>query len=139
MRLGLGWAKSHSFTTGQCPVKRYNRQLMNLILADKAHIAKAVNATTISLDEAPTGYRNSTRARPRSTCIDPHGMVRGLTDERSLMNSQLSVLDRTLADFDPEVAAADRARAGPPAVDAGDDRVGELRPGGGACRPRARC
>src|SRR5699024_2934058 len=22
---GLGWAKSHHFTTGQCPVKRYNR------------------------------------------------------------------------------------------------------------------
>ena len=32
VRLGLGWAKSHSFTTGQCPVKRYNRQLMNMIL-----------------------------------------------------------------------------------------------------------
>ena len=46
VRLGLGWAKSHEFTTGQCPVKRYNRQLMNLILADKAHIAKAVNAVT---------------------------------------------------------------------------------------------
>ena len=46
VRLGLGWAKSHEFTTGQCPVKRYNRKLMNMILADKAHIAKAVNAVT---------------------------------------------------------------------------------------------
>src|SRR5919107_1068032 len=53
VKLGLGWAKSHTFVTGQCPVKQYNRQLMNLILADKAHIAKAVNATTISLDDAP--------------------------------------------------------------------------------------
>src|SRR5207253_1607423 len=34
VRLGLGWAKSHSFTTGQCPVKKYNRLLMNLILND---------------------------------------------------------------------------------------------------------
>src|SRR3954463_9888698 len=25
LRLGLGWAKSHSFTTGQCPVMRYHR------------------------------------------------------------------------------------------------------------------
>src|SRR5437870_944222 len=25
MRLGLGWAKSHSFTTGQTPVMKYNR------------------------------------------------------------------------------------------------------------------
>ncbi|MCW2866933.1 MAG: fdhA, partial [Marmoricola sp.] len=50
VKLGLGWAKSHAFVTGQCPVKKYNRQLMNMILADKAHIAKAVNATTIGLD-----------------------------------------------------------------------------------------
>src|SRR2546422_967163 len=27
LRIGLGWAKSHSFGTGQCPVLRYNRQL----------------------------------------------------------------------------------------------------------------
>src|SRR3954451_3602099 len=27
LRLGLGWAKSHSFTTGQCPVMKYHRGL----------------------------------------------------------------------------------------------------------------
>ena len=75
VRLGLGWAKSHSFTTGQCPVKRYNRQLMNLILADKAHIGKAVNATKISLDEAPTGYAEFDKGAARKYVIDPHGMV----------------------------------------------------------------
>src|SRR6202790_1202501 len=48
IRIGLGWAKSHSFTTGQCPVLRYNRQLMQAILHDKVQIAKAVNATIIS-------------------------------------------------------------------------------------------
>src|SRR2546430_13933065 len=32
LRIGLGWAKSHSFGTGQCPVLRYNRQLMMAIL-----------------------------------------------------------------------------------------------------------
>lgn len=75
VRLGLGWAKSHSFTTGQCPVKRYNRQLMNLILSDKAHIAKAVNATTISLDEAPEAYQQFDQGVARKYVIDPHGMV----------------------------------------------------------------
>ena len=35
IRIGLGWAKSHSFTTGQCPVMRYNRALMNAVLYDK--------------------------------------------------------------------------------------------------------
>ena len=27
IRIGLGWAKSHVFTAGQCPVMRYHRQL----------------------------------------------------------------------------------------------------------------
>lgn len=75
VNLGLGWAKSHTFTTGQCPVKRYNRKLMNLILADKAHIAKAVNAVTISLDEAPQSYREFDRGAAKKYVIDPHGMV----------------------------------------------------------------
>jgi len=52
IRIGLGWAKSHTFATGQCPVMKYHRQLMNAILYDKIQIAKAVNVTTISLDEA---------------------------------------------------------------------------------------
>src|ERR1700742_4804404 len=34
-RIGLGWAKSHSFTTEQCPVIRYHRTLMQAILNDK--------------------------------------------------------------------------------------------------------
>ena len=76
VRLGLGWAKSHTFVTGQCPVKRYNRQLMNLILADKAHIASAVNAVTISLDEAPQGYSDFDRGAAKKYVLDPHGMVK---------------------------------------------------------------
>lgn len=76
VRLGLGWAKSHTFVTGQCPVKQYNRQLMNLILADKAHIAKAVNATAISLDDAALGYAAFDKGAAQKFVIDPHGMVR---------------------------------------------------------------
>ncbi len=75
VRLGLGWAKSHSFTTGQCPVKKYNRQLMSMILAGKADIAKAVNATTISLDGAPEGYQAFDKGAATKYVIDPHGMV----------------------------------------------------------------
>ncbi|GAA4282997.1 formaldehyde dehydrogenase, glutathione-independent [Brevibacterium daeguense] len=75
VKLGLGWAKSHHFQTGQCPVKRYNRKLMNLILADKAQIAKAVNATKISLDEAPDAYQQFDQGAARKYVIDPHSMV----------------------------------------------------------------
>ncbi|GAA1254031.1 formaldehyde dehydrogenase, glutathione-independent [Prauserella halophila] len=75
VRIGLGWAKSHSMTTGQCPVKQYNRQLMNMILSGKADIAKAVNATTITLDEAPQGYQEFDSGVARKFVIDPHGMA----------------------------------------------------------------
>ena len=75
VRLGLGWSKSNYFITGQCPVKQYNRQLMNMILADRTQIAKAVNATTISLDDAPRGYADFDQGAARKYVIDPHGMV----------------------------------------------------------------
>jgi glutathione-independent formaldehyde dehydrogenase len=75
VRIGLGWAKSHSFTTGQCPVKRYNRLLMNLILAEKAQIAKAVNATIIPLDDASRGYQDFDRGAAKKFVLNPHGMI----------------------------------------------------------------
>jgi glutathione-independent formaldehyde dehydrogenase len=75
VRLGLGWAKSHAFHTGQCPVLRYNRQLMMSILHDKAHIADAVNATVLPLDEAPRGYREFDSVAAKKYVLDPHGMI----------------------------------------------------------------
>src|SRR5207249_8905233 len=76
IRIGLGWAKSHNFTTGQCPVKRYNRQLMMAILHDKIQIAKAVNATLINLDEAPKGYQDFDNGAAKKFIIDPHGTAK---------------------------------------------------------------
>ena len=73
IRIGLGWAKSHSFHTGQCPVLKYNRQLMMAILHDKVHIAKAVNATIIGLDGAPQGYQDFDKGVAKKFVIDPHG------------------------------------------------------------------
>jgi glutathione-independent formaldehyde dehydrogenase len=76
IRLGLGWAKSHSYTTGQCPVMRYHHGLMQMILNDKAHIAKAVNATTISLDEASDGYKDFDQGAAKKYVFNPHGMIK---------------------------------------------------------------
>ncbi|MFF0250054.1 formaldehyde dehydrogenase, glutathione-independent [Streptosporangium sandarakinum] len=75
IRLGLGWAKSLAFFTGQCPVMRYNRQLMMAILHDRVQIAKAVNATPIPLEEAPRGYREFDRGAARKYVLDPNGML----------------------------------------------------------------
>ena len=72
MRFGLGWAKSHSFHTGQCPVMKYHRQLMQAILFEKVHIAKAVNVQMISLDDAPKGYADFDGGAAKKFVIDPH-------------------------------------------------------------------
>ncbi len=75
IRIGLGWAKSHVFTTGQCPVMRYNRQLMMAILYDKVQIAKAVNVEVIPLADAPRGYSDFDQGAAKKFVLDPHGLV----------------------------------------------------------------
>ena len=75
IRIGLGWAKSHSFTTGQCPVMRYNRQLMMAILHDKVQIANNVNATVIPLDQAPQGYEDFDKGAAKKYVLDPNQMI----------------------------------------------------------------
>jgi glutathione-independent formaldehyde dehydrogenase len=77
IRIGLGWAKSHSLSTGQCPVMKYNRELMMAILNDKAQIARAVNATVISLEEAPQGYKDFDKGTAKKFVLDPHGTLQG--------------------------------------------------------------
>ncbi|PTY38200.1 formaldehyde dehydrogenase, glutathione-independent [Saccharospirillum sp. MSK14-1] len=75
MRFGLGWAKSHSFHTGQCPVMKYHRALMQAILFDRVKIADAVNVQMISLDQAPQGYADFDGGAAKKFVIDPHGSV----------------------------------------------------------------
>ncbi len=75
IRIGLGWAKSHRFTTGQCPVMTYNRQLMMAILHDRVQIARNVNATVIPLDQAPQGYQDFDKGAAKKFVLDPHGLI----------------------------------------------------------------
>ena len=75
IRIGLGWAKSHTFATGQCPVMKYNRALMMAILHEKVHVAKAVNVQVISLDQAAEGYHDFDKGAAKKFVIDPHGSI----------------------------------------------------------------
>ncbi|MEP7340449.1 MAG: formaldehyde dehydrogenase, glutathione-independent [Acidobacteriota bacterium] len=75
IRIGLGWAKSHHFMTGQCPVLKYHRQLMQAILYDRIKIAKAVNVQVISLDNAPKGYKDFDKGAAKKFVIDPHHAI----------------------------------------------------------------
>lgn len=76
IRFGLGWAKSHTFVTGQTPVMKYHRELMMAILNGKAQIAKAVNATLISLDQAPSAYSEFDKGASKKFVIDPNNLVK---------------------------------------------------------------
>jgi glutathione-independent formaldehyde dehydrogenase len=78
LSLGTGWAKSLAFTTGQCPVMRYNRGLMKAILADRVHIAKNVNAQVISLDDAPRGYDEFDKGAATKFVLNPNGYLDNL-------------------------------------------------------------
>jgi glutathione-independent formaldehyde dehydrogenase len=75
IRLGLGWAKSLAFYTGQCPVMKYNRQLMMAILHDRVEIAKNVGATVIGLDEAPRGYEEFDKGAARKYILNPNDLI----------------------------------------------------------------
>lgn len=75
IRIGLGWAKSHSIHTGQCPVMKYHRALMNAILYDKIKIADAVNVQVISLQDSVKGYDDFDKGAAKKFVIDPHGMI----------------------------------------------------------------
>lgn len=75
LRFGLGWAKAQSFHTGQTPVVKYNRQLMQAILHGRLNIAEIVNAQVISLEEAPQGYESFDQGVAKKFVLDPHGML----------------------------------------------------------------
>jgi glutathione-independent formaldehyde dehydrogenase len=75
IRFGKGWAKSLHFHTGQAPVLQYNRQLMQAILHDRLPIAKIVNATVISLDDAPQGYADFDKGAAKKYVLNPNGYL----------------------------------------------------------------
>ncbi|WP_067694701.1 formaldehyde dehydrogenase, glutathione-independent [Nocardia jejuensis] len=75
LSLGTGWAKSLSFTTGQCPVMKYNRPLMQAILHERVQIARAVNATAIALSDAPRGYAEFDAGAATKYVLDPSGLL----------------------------------------------------------------
>ncbi|MGO2533358.1 formaldehyde dehydrogenase, glutathione-independent [Arthrobacter rhombi] len=76
LSLGTGWAKSLSFTTGQCPVMKYNRGLMMAILHDRIHIADAVNAQAIGLEDAPRGYAEFDAGAATKYVLNPNGYLK---------------------------------------------------------------
>ena len=78
IRFGLGWAKSHSFHTGQTPPMKYNCQLMQAIMWGRINSAEVVGVQVISLDQAPEGYGEFDARVPKKFVIDPHRLFRAV-------------------------------------------------------------
>jgi glutathione-independent formaldehyde dehydrogenase len=55
LRLRRGVYKGISIGSGQCPVKRYNRQLRDLIIRGRAK-PSFIDSHHFGLEEAPTAY-----------------------------------------------------------------------------------
>jgi glutathione-independent formaldehyde dehydrogenase len=49
---------------------------MQAILYDRLPIAKIVNATVISLNDAPQGYRDFDSGVAKKFVLDPHGLFK---------------------------------------------------------------
>jgi glutathione-independent formaldehyde dehydrogenase len=54
----------------------YHRDLMMAILEDRCQIAKAVNATVIPLDDAPTGYDNFDHGASVKYVLNPNDLIK---------------------------------------------------------------
>lgn len=75
LRFGLGWAKSQRF--GQTPVWRHLHALMQVVLYDRIPIAKVVNLTVISLEDAPEGYRKFDEAAAIKYALNQRAVMKG--------------------------------------------------------------
>jgi len=74
---GEAWNKSLFIQGGQCPVMKWNRLLLEAILAGRTEVSKYLNTTIISLDDAPRAYKEFNEGAPKKFVFDPHGIVSG--------------------------------------------------------------
>jgi glutathione-independent formaldehyde dehydrogenase len=84
IRFGLGWAKSHAFFTGQCPVKKYNRGLMMSILHDKAQIAKGRQRHGHFPGRGPPGLQGLRQGRGQKVRHQPERLHQRVDAKRSV-------------------------------------------------------
>ena len=72
---GRAWDKGLSFSTGQAPVMRYNRQLMNAILFNRVRLSRVLNTTPITLEEAPQAYQEFEKGVAKKFVFDTQGVL----------------------------------------------------------------
>lgn len=81
---GRAWDKGLAFFTGQVPVARYNRYLMNAILFDRVKLSRVLNTTIIAMEDAPRAYQEFSDGVPQKFVIDPHQVLSSPESVREL-------------------------------------------------------
>lgn len=84
---GQAWVKGFTLATGQCPVMKYNYDLLRAILNDRIPIAKYVNATVVPLAEAESAYERFSAGESKKFVLDPHGMLQNLSQRATISGS----------------------------------------------------
>jgi glutathione-independent formaldehyde dehydrogenase len=74
---GNYWNKSQFMQGGQCPVMKWNRLLLEAIIAGRTKVAEYLNVELISLDDAPNAYKAFNEGINKKFVVDPHGVFRG--------------------------------------------------------------
>lgn len=81
MNFATAWGKAHRLSTGGCPAMSYQPQLLKLVLHGRADIARVVNATPVSLDDAATSYERFDGGASAKFLLDPHGELERAHDD----------------------------------------------------------
>jgi glutathione-independent formaldehyde dehydrogenase len=77
LEIGHAWIKSVTLTTGQCPVMKYHRELMQAILGGRMdYLGKVINVEVIRLDQAVNAYKVFDEGVAKKFVIDPHGSLK---------------------------------------------------------------
>ncbi len=74
IRIGLGWAKSHVFVTGQCPVMRYHRQPhARRSSTTRCRSPRRSTSKSSRLSDAPRRYQDFDQGAAKKFVLHPHG------------------------------------------------------------------
>ena len=75
-----GPVQSHALSCcmRQCPVMRYNADLLRCIMSDRLNVAKFLNMTIVDFKDLTHAVEAFSRGEPMKLVLDPNGMLRQL-------------------------------------------------------------
>jgi glutathione-independent formaldehyde dehydrogenase len=82
LAFALMWLKAVKIVgTGQAPIKKFNRKLMEMIMHDRLSVAQLLNVQVIPLQELPKAYEEFAAGAPVKWIVDVNGYLSEYCDE----------------------------------------------------------